>query len=671
MAKKRTTAYLLALSIALSTPLWSLALAKPVSAAVETDAREALGFMDEFFSRPEAIAQAGAAAVAVVKDGQVVVARGYGVTNRETKQAVDPTRTTFRVGSVSKVFTAAALMQLVEQGKVSLEDNIEKYLDGYKVDNPFAQPVTVAMLLTHTTGFEVRDPTAANILFDPAQQPVALKEAIVANFPPVAREPGTSYMYDNFAYGLAGYIVQQASGQSFNDYMRQHIFGPLGMDSSSFLQEDRLLAETPTVYDPTGAAVPVYRLSPDVIPEGSMLTTAEDMSKFMLAYLGGGTTADGKRILSPESIQAMSSYHQAIHPDVLDSTYGFEGPFVDANGHNVIMKGGSITGFESLLWMLPDRRTGVFVSYNANSPLSIELFSEFMDRFFPGQSKLGDAGFKEQSAAELAKFEGHYQDLRVGAVNSVRVVGDGTLSAGNSAGIRRELKQVDDSLFVDEDGMPMAFQLDREGRVQYMKYNYANPGSYASKVASAKPFADVPAGHSYAKYINVLHDLGIVEANESGAFGVEETVTRGQFIHALMKQFGIPGSNNAPAFQDIGESPYRAEIQTAAELGLVHGTGRQMFRPDVPIKREEAAVILSRLLVVSGIPPQPSNTVLAPGTSEWAESAVQQVIDLELHGPEVAKQGGLADYHSERVLTKQELAAIQYLLILPEVSLVQ
>lgn len=671
MVKKRTTTYLLALSIALSAPLWSLAIAKPAAAAASTDAQEVAGFLDEFFARPGVKAQAGAATVSIVKDGQVVVNEGYGVTNRESKQAVDPTKTTFRVGSVSKVFTAAAIMQLVEQGKVSLDDNIEKYLDGYKVTNPFDQPVTVAMLLAHTTGFEVRDPTAANLLFDPAQKPITLKEAIVANFPPVVREPGTSYMYDNFAYGLLGYIVQQASGESFNDYMQKHIFGPLGMVSSSFAQEDRLLAELPAVYDPTGAAVPVYRVSPDVIPEGSMITTAEDMGKFMISYLGGGTTVDGKRFLSPESIKAMSTYHQAIHPDVLDSTYGFEGPVVDANGQNVIMKGGSINGFESLLWMLPDRRAGVFVSYNANSPLSIQLYSEYMDRFFPGQSKLGDAGFKGQSAAELSKFEGYYRDLRIGAINSVRVIGDGKLSAGNSAGIHRELKQVGDLLFVDEDGLPMAFQLDSEGRVEYLKYNYANPGGYASKVPSAKPFADVPIGHSYEKYINALHALGIVADGESGAFGSEEPVTRGLFIHALMREFGVPGSNNAPAFADIGESPYRPDIQAAAELGLIQGTGKQTYHPDAPIKREEAAVIISRLLVLSGYQPQVSATVLAPGTSEWAESAVKLVIDLQLHGPEVAKKGELTEYHSKRVLTKQEMVAIQYLLLLPEVSLIQ
>lgn len=671
MAKKRTAAYLLALTLALSTPLMSLAFAEPARAAESADAKEIAAFLDEFFARPEAKRQAEAVTVSVVKDGQVVAEKGYGATDRESKQAVDPSKTTFRVGSVSKVFTAAALMQLVDQGKVALDDNIEKYLDGYKVTNPFDRPVTLAMLLAHTTGFEVRDPTPANILFDPAQKAVSLKEAIFANFPPVVRETGTSYMYDNFAYGLVGYIVQQASGESFNEYLQKHVFQPLGMTSTSFLQEEKLLARLPTVYDPSGTAVPVYRVSPDVIPEGSMITTAEDMSKFMIAFLGGGKTPEGKTILSPESIQAMSSYHQAIHPDVPDSTYGFEAPIVDDNGSDAIMKGGSIVGFESLMWLLPDQKTGVFVSYNANSPLSIELFSAYMDRFYPGQSKLGDAGYKGQPAAELNKFEGYYTDLRIGAFYSVRATTDGTLSVGNSAGIHRTLKQVGERLFVDEDGLPMAFQSDREGKVQYMKYAFLNPGSYSSKVPEAKPFADVPKDHPYEKYINALHAFGILGDSESGAFGASEPVTRGRFVHELMHEFGIPGSDNAQAFEDIGESPYRADIQMAAELGLIHGTGKQSFRPDVPIRREEAAVIVARLLAVSGYQARESTTALASGTSKWAESSVRLVIDLKIHGPEVATSDGRADYRSARALTKQEMAAIMYHLLFPEVSLLQ
>lgn len=113
----------------------------------------------------------------------MLVSKGYGVADKTSKARVDANLGTFRVGSVSKVFTAAAIMQLVDQGRISLQDNIEKYLDGYKVTNPFDTPVTIEHLLTHTTGFEVREPTDASYLFDPSQKPVSLKESIYDVFP--------------------------------------------------------------------------------------------------------------------------------------------------------------------------------------------------------------------------------------------------------------------------------------------------------------------------------------------------------------------------------------------------------------------------------------------------------------------------------------------------------
>lgn len=88
--------------------------------------------------------------------------------------------------------------------------------------------------MTHTTGFEVREPTDASYLFDPSQKPISLKESIYDVFPPVVRKPGTSYMYDNFASRLQGYIVQKVSGESFGSYVQKHLFKPLGMTSSSF-----------------------------------------------------------------------------------------------------------------------------------------------------------------------------------------------------------------------------------------------------------------------------------------------------------------------------------------------------------------------------------------------------------------------------------------------------
>ncbi|MNB79529.1 putative penicillin-binding protein PbpX [compost metagenome] len=676
MKRKRAAVGLLVLAMTLSAAVPVSAQAGVQAAAVTVsapalDAGTAAAFLDRFFKGEQQGAAASAATVTVVKDGSVIAEAGYGQSDKASGTKVDPASTPFRVGSVSKVFTVIALMQLVDQGKIGLQDNIEKYLGGYKIKNPFGKPVTVEMLLTHTTGFEVRDPTAASILYDPSAKALTLKESVFANFPPVVREPGTSYMYDNFASEVVGYIVQEVSGEPFNDYMTKHVFGPLGMTSSTFDSAGSLASQLPAVYDASGKEAPFYRLSPEVLPEGSMITTAKDMSRFMIAWLNGGKTADGHALLSPSSVEAMSTYHVSINPDVPDMTYGFEAPapLTDANGRSIIAKGGSIPGFESYLFLLPDEKTGVFVSAVTGSDVTTQLYAAFMDAFYPGTEKLGDPEYKPQPQSELKRFEGIYRDLRIGILlNKVTASGDGTLTSSNQAGLHTTLKQVGSLLFVDEDGNPMAFKEDSQGNIAYVKYS--NPGSYAGRLAEGSGFPDVTRDHPYATYIYGLQSLGVLTGDPAQAFGPGEPVTREAFIHGIISQFSLPPSKNEPVFKDVAKSPYAAEIQAAAELGLLSGTGNGRFEPQRVIKREEAAMITLKLLQISGYQPQKSSTKLASGTSPWAEQAVKTLIDLQMYGPEVTEQNGRYDYGSQRGLTKAEFAAIQYSLVLPEKSLI-
>ncbi|MCL6602183.1 MAG: serine hydrolase [Paenibacillus sp.] len=675
MNMKKAVACMLAMTLVLGIPAVEFAgagVAKAAEAATPSVNSQEMGtFLDRFFSGNAVKNHADAIAVSVVKDGSVLAEKGYGVTDRVTKKGVDTKNTTFRVGSVSKVFTVIGLMQLVDQGKVSLSDNIEKYLGGYKLNNPFNKPVTVEMLLTHSTGFEVRDPTEANILFDTTQKPVTLKESIFSNFPPVVREPGTSYMYDNFASELVGYIVQEVSGEPFNDYMIKHVFAPLGMTSSGFDMSKELVDRLPTDYDISGNKQLDYILSPEVLPEGSMITTAEDMSRFMIAFLQDAKAPDGKAILSKASLEAMETYHLSINSDVPDMTYGFEAPMLTgSNGRHIIAKGGSIPGFESYLFMIPDQNIGVFVSASSESELSITLFSEFMNQFYPGKSKFGDSEFKAKSGLELKKFEGIYTDLRISKMlTSIQANEDGTLTSSNNAGVRMKLKQVGELLFVDEAGNPMAFKADDKGDIAYIKYS--NPGSYAAKIPPAQGFVDVPKDHPYARYIYGLESLGIIAGDLNKPFGVEEKVTREAFVHEIIHQFAVPPSSSNPIFKDVGDSPYKAEIQVAYEMGLLSGTGIGRFEPNRFIKREEAAVFVMKLLKFSGYQNKESKTTLAAGTSKWAEESVKGLIDLKIHGPEVTVTDGTVNYNSKIELNKQELAAIMYLLLLPEKSLLQ
>ncbi|BBH20308.1 hypothetical protein Back11_16530 [Paenibacillus baekrokdamisoli] len=632
------------------------------------DAQEVTQFLDRFFANDAIKRKAGAVSVAVVRDGQVLATKGYGVVDQVSKAPVDPDKTTFRIASVSKIFTATAIMQLVDQGKLSLQDNIEKFLDGYKVKNPFNKPVTIAMLLTHTTGFEVRDPDASNFLFDSKTKPMSLKEATFNNFPSVVREPGTSYMYDNFASRLQGYIVEKVSGESFSDYVTKHVFKPLGMTSSSFTQTDDLVIRLAATYGPTGAANPFYELSPSPLPEGGVITTSSDMARYMNAFLNGGKAADGTVILSADSVKAMSTYHMSINAAVPDTTYGFEAPFLPSkvNGQFTIAKGGDILGFSSIVWFLPDSKTGIFVTYNTNGDLRDDLFGAFMDHYYAGQSTtVGEPGFQQQTQEELRSFEGLYSDLRSSTfITKVTASGKGKLTVFDAVNGQQELTQVGKLLFVDEKSKLLAFGLDPQGKVNYLKYS--NPVSYSAKKPAALGFPDITADHPYAAYILSNQSLGLFADDPTKPFKPTDTVSRGTFIHALFTELNVPSSANPSEFVDIDSSPYAAEIQAAKEFGILTGTGSGKFEPERPILREEAAVIVERLLVISGQQPSPITHKLAPGTDSWAISAVNTMLNLKLYGPEVTVTNGVTDFASKRELNKQELAALQYLLLLPQ-----
>jgi len=640
-------------------PAVSAAAAIGVHTSGPRDAREVEAFLDAFFAREDIKQKAGAAAISVVQNGKALISKGYGMSNQSTKAPVDASKTAFRVASVSKVFTAAAAMQLAEQGKISLQDNIEKYLDGYKINNPFETPVTIEDLLTHTTGFESTQPSDASYVFDPSFKPVTLKESIFEAFPSVIREPGTSYMYDNFASRLLGYIVQQASGESFGSYVHKHIFEPLGMTSSSFALTDELADRMAVSYDPAGGAIPPYDLSPREWPEGSMVSTASDMALFMKAFLNDGRVAGGKAILSPESVKAMSTYHVAIHPDMPDMTYGFESPVEPAktNGQGVISKGGDIIGFSSLLWMVPGSDTGVFVTYNANSDLRNDLFAAFMDHYYEGgKTSFDQAGFKPQSKEELAGFEGLYSDLRIKFLTRVEASGDGSLTLSDVTG-RYELKQVGGLVFVDELGKPLVFKKDADGRITDLKY--LNLFSYAVKLQEAqRSYPDVSEDHPYASYIFALKTLGLLKDDPVKPFEPQQFVSREAFVQAFNAIWGIQTSSNPSLFGDIDDSPYRGDIQAAAESGLLTGTSEGSFEPNRPIRREEAALIAFRLLAGNEIREPDAAIPLAPGTSEWAAQAVSSAISWKLHGPEVAESNGKVDYGSQRGMNKQEMAAL-------------
>ncbi|HZI46615.1 MAG TPA: serine hydrolase domain-containing protein, partial [Pyrinomonadaceae bacterium] len=237
------------------------------------------------------------ATIAVVKDGKLLFAKGYGFADVKNKKPVSPQETLFRPGSISKLFTWTAIMQLYEQGKLDLDRDINDYLD-FKIPEAFGKPITLKNVMTHTPGFEeqIKD------LFDTKPVTPNLGPYLKAHIPARIYPPGTVPAYSNYATAVAGYIVERVSGRPFEQYVAENILRPLKMTHSTFSQplpqELAPLMSSGYRLGSDDSAGPFEIVNP--FPAGSLSSTATDMAQFMMAHLQDGQLADA-RILKPET----------------------------------------------------------------------------------------------------------------------------------------------------------------------------------------------------------------------------------------------------------------------------------------------------------------------------------------------------------------------------------
>jgi CubicO group peptidase (beta-lactamase class C family) len=346
-----------------------------------TDPADVEAFFDGMMAAHLAAHHVPGATVAVVADGEVVLAKGYGYADVAARTPVDAARTLFRPGSISKLFTWTAVMQLVEAGKLDLHADINVYLD-FEIPATYPEPITLAHLMTHTPGFEDR---GQGLFVIREEKLVDLERYLKRSVPARVFPAGEIGAYSNYGTALAGYIVQRVSGEPFEAYVAHHIFEPLGMAQSTFRQ--------PLPPEMAGAMAQGYGYSNGAYlpgsfefvagsPAGSMSATATDMARFMIALLQGGEL-DAARILAPETLSEMWSPQYVPDPRSHGMGYGF---FRDSlNGRRIVKHEGDTILFHSGLYLLPEENTGLFVSYNSagGSAARVELLAAFMDRAYP------------------------------------------------------------------------------------------------------------------------------------------------------------------------------------------------------------------------------------------------------------------------------------------------
>jgi CubicO group peptidase (beta-lactamase class C family) len=406
------------LALALAwTPVSAQDTSAPTGAALTKSDIEA--FSDSFMPVELAQGNIAGAVVVVVKDGQVLFEKGYGVADTKTRSPVDPETTLFRPGSVSKLFTWTAVMQLVDAGKIDLDKDVNTYLD-FTIPPAFGKPVTMRDLMTHTAGFE--ETYRSLLIGNPRSiEPLdwVVKEALPARVFP----PGEVPAYSNYGATLAGYIVQRVSGEKFEDYIQHHIFDPLGMTHATFVQPlpASLKSDMSKGYRLASGPVTAFEMI-SMGPAGGLSASGGSIARFMIAQLNDGAFGD-KRILSETIAKKMHGVANDPFSTLSPMAYGFYHD--DMNGHDVIAHGGDTGVFHSNLELILDGNTGVFISLNsagegrAVSIIRRGFMLRFMDRYFPA-AKRASLPTLRTAKADGAKLAGAYVVSRRGETNFTR-----------------------------------------------------------------------------------------------------------------------------------------------------------------------------------------------------------------------------------------------------------
>jgi CubicO group peptidase (beta-lactamase class C family) len=380
---------------------------------VQIDSSEFETVMDDFFAEKMAAYHIPGAVFVVVQDGEILLAKGYGVSDIDQQSLVSPDKTLFHLGSIAKLMTATAVMQLVERGKLDLHADVNRYLSSFQIDDTYPHPVTLLHLLTHTSGLEQHGiGTGARS----ADDFVDLSTYLQQRPPQRLMPPGEVIIYSSVGIAIAGQVVEEVTGDPFAEYVRQHIFKPLHMTHSAFVE--------PPNYPTTNSAIG-YRYQKGkyipytetyyslVAPGGDFVSTGLDMANFMFAYLENGSLADAQ-LLKPETVQYVQAQQVTNHPELRGRAIGFSE--WTENEQRAIFHDGGAPGFLSRVFLVPEHRLGFFLAYNNGNAYRFkqEATSELLDLYFPDSNIEKELSTPEPNLnPSISEFAGYYRDYEL------------------------------------------------------------------------------------------------------------------------------------------------------------------------------------------------------------------------------------------------------------------
>jgi CubicO group peptidase (beta-lactamase class C family) len=423
------------------------------------------------------------AVVVWVQNGEPVILKGYGYANLEEKKSIDVESTLFRIGSISKPFTAMGVLQQVEKGRINLDADINTYFEKPIIRDHFQVAPTMRHLLTHTIGFDDRYVGLASPTLEKSS---TLKQCIEKYLPARVVPSGSFFSYSNFGVGLAGYILEHVVEKEFSSYMYDNVFLPLGMQNTTFFPEGNQLKKLATgYYNLNNSLTPLAFDYITLPPAGSVVSTACDMAHFIPTILEVSNLAS-KGILSQQSATEMLAVQFKNHPDLKNGT-GYLWALGEFNGHQYFGHDGAWNGAHASLMLFPEHNAGFFIAMNTSTSSFIGEVASLLVKTYlpepPTSSSSVSAVTRFSDDRPLTDFAGTWRPTRytknlitkvatlirfTGGEFRTSLEGDSVLTMPDHNGETRRLVRVAPLLFQSlDDDYKMAFR-EENGKITHV-----------------------------------------------------------------------------------------------------------------------------------------------------------------------------------------------------------
>ena len=441
--------------------------------AVRKDYTDVVEKLRPFIQQQMAEKELPALSIALIDNQQIVWAEGFGMADFKTKTPATAD-TVYRVGSVSKLFTDIAIMQLVERGELNLDAPVTDYLPDFHPKNPFGTPITLRQLMSHRSGL-LREPPVGN--YFETSQPTLAATVHSLNDTELVFPPNTHTKYSNAAIAVVGYLLETQNHKPFAQYLKSSVLDPIGLRHSSFEPEPAIVANLAKgemwTYDGLTFEAPTFQLG--MAPAGSMYSTVNDLGRFVSVLLAQGKT-ENTAVLKPATLEQMWSPQ---FPNPGGRVFGLGFIVRSLDGHRLVGHGGATYGFATTVGLLPEDKVGVVVvatkdavnavterigeeslrlvlAHRAGKPLEIPLATnpvpQELGRKLAGRYGTGD------DALDLTYLDGHLSMLKLAGgeqleLRKVRQSGDDLIADGVT-GFGTEVSPVPEGIHVGSKTLP-------------------------------------------------------------------------------------------------------------------------------------------------------------------------------------------------------------------------